>query len=176
MKCIATCKHIYITKELLEQAKRDNEDMLKQKGKNNPTTLILNEENDIIGSLGQNAMFVYMDLRKIEYKKTRFFDKNIHQDSCDFECGKASFDVKCSPTSKDFPSVFGNSRLLVKNASKGKYVDYYVFAKITEKKVVHLVGYIGYRDFWEKKGKPFVSSKVKEPCTYVLVSDLVAFK
>lgn len=174
MDCIKGCRHLPITKELVEQAKKDNADMLKQKGINNPTAIILTQSNHIIGSIAQNGVFKYMDKLHIPYKPSKFFDENIHSDKNDFECKGYSFDVKgSSMTGFDF--VPEDSRLLIMEDDKKKIVDFYVFVKLQKKPIptIHIVGFIGYEDFWEKIGQPFHSSNIKRPCHFVFAKDLI---
>ena len=177
--CIRQCVHIDIDESLKKQALEDEKNILNQKGKNNPTTLSLNKRMDYIGSITHNGVFRLIAQWGIEYIPTPYFDATIHKDKCDFLYEGDKNDIQGSPLGS-FPdgspvlNVFPRSRFLVKNEKQEKPMDNYVFCKVDlVSDVLHIVGFVGYDNFWGELGKPF---SAKHPCHYILASQLSDFQ
>jgi len=181
-KCIRQCVHLKIDDDLIAQAFEDEKKMLDQKGKNNPTTLVLNKRMVFWGSIAHNGVFRKMSEWGIEPEvKTPFFDASIHQDEYDFMLRGLKYDIKGSPIGK-FPDgtpitvVYPKSRVLIKDEEKNKPMDIYVFCKVDlPEKMLHIAGVCRYHDFWENFNLPF-EGKVKHPCHFVLISQTEDFK
>ena len=138
----------------------------KEIGRGWESTRNLNEDRDVIGMIGQYAV-VQQATEWGEVDAPEYYDSNLEGDEYDFKFKGKTWDVK---------SFTGDyERLLIKNDSKGKKVDRYVFAKVDlTGKTVHILGWMSFDQFWEQ-ARPFKSKNVKYPCHYIFSQELESF-
>lgn len=181
--CIPQCVHVEITDEMMEQAEKEAKLIAEQKGANNPTTLVLNSKMDLIGALAQNGVKRQCDLWGIALEDfTSFFDVRIHADNYDFKHRGLLIDIQGTPMGK-FPDgtpvvkVYPNSRFLTKNDKQKKKVDKYLFCSVDiEKRLVHIVGLIGYDELWNSGQEFEAVGNFKVACHYCLAHQTHDFK
>ena len=146
----------------------------KLKGLNFASTKNLSPLRDTLGFLGQEAVTRALKEAGEEVDAPPYLT-DFKGDEYDFKWRGETWDVKTSPLG-EAPPYCKNCRLLVKNDSKDKKIDNYVFAKIDlEAKRVYIVGFIGYNYFWEHS-LPFKSKRVKLPCRCIFKKDLKDFE
>jgi len=181
LKCSSDCVHVDIEDWLYKMALDDDSGLKNQKGANNPTTVRISENRDIIGSLGQNGVFCYVEdyLGMGFDAKTPYFSPSLHNDVYDFKFRGATYDIKSSDIGK-FPDgtpctiIYPNTHHGMKSASEDKPMDYYVFVKVDLKNMrVHIAGVIGYDLFWSFRQKKLVRGI---PYQYVTTKQLEPFR
>lgn len=159
----------------IEQAREDSANLKKQKGHNNPSTIEMSHDRDIIGSIAQNIVFEYFDQEGLYIAKTSFFDKAIHRDACDFE-HRGLNDVKGSPTRNGYNKIYPSTSFLLSDHQRDKKVDWYTFVRLDmENREAHIAGVIAYYDFLEYS-KPMESPNLKSPCHYIETKYLKPFR
>lgn len=165
-----------ISKDLIKRAKNAYKKQPQYK-----STKELNPFRDLYGYIGQQGVIEWIESQGFIVEYGDYFDDSNSGDEYDFIWKYEKCDVKTSPTDKDFPRVYRNSRFLVKEGTKK--VDRFVFAKVNaEEKLLYIAGTISWADFYgtEENQKPlskeFESENMKHPCRYILNKDLESFK
>lgn len=173
--CFNQCVHVDITDDMIEQAQLDNRSLKNQKGKDNKSTILMTVNNDIIGSIAQNSVFKFFDESSIYIEKTKYFDKSIHKDKCDFE-HRGLNDVKGSPTKGKWNEVYPNTSFLLSDHQLEKEVDWYTFVRVDfDNRIAHIAGVISYSDFMDKAQK-MESPNLKSPCHFIMAKHLQSFR
>lgn len=168
--CVPNCIHYQITSEMYEQAIDDQKMMAKQKGEENPTTLVLNKEMNIIGSLAQNAVINQIRDWGIDVMTGQYFDSESHNDEYDFLYSGFRCDVQGSTMKPGMDNVFPGTNYLFKNQKKYKPMDYYVPCSVSlSQMVVHMPGVVSYTDLWENYG---VEVEYKIPSHMIAAKEL----
>lgn len=170
--CFDQCVHVDITEELIQQALQDERNLARQKGENNPTTNVLSKRRDFVGSLGQNAVFLWFENAGIEIDKTPYFNPNIHDDKFDF-VHRGTNDVKSKQLGKGWGTIYPRSSFIVSYHQKPKPMDWYTFVGIDlENNIAHIAGVISASEFWDKCED--IQLKIKSG--KILAKDLMPFR
>lgn len=159
MHCTRQCTHQYITDELFELAEYEMAKLKAQKGENNPTTVNITNNHDLIGSLAQNAVFTYIENMGIYVETTPYYDPRRNADKCDLYHRGQFVDIKGSSIYK-YPHVTRYTKHLVYDHQKDKPMDEYLFCKVDiDNRLVHIAGLVSYEEAWQDKYRYMVKGK-----------------
>lgn len=155
-RCIDSCAHVELSNVDLDIATEAENNIRKQKGDMNPTTLPLSKRRDFIGALAQNGLTTYLQNHYVDggVEFSPYFSLDRHHDEWDFRYRGSTFDVKGSQMRPPFLRVTPGTFFLIDGHQRRKVVGYYVFVKVdVENMKLHIAGYIDYDKFWSMAEK-----------------------
>lgn len=140
---------IKITGEMILQAEEDAVQLEKENyGKN---TRVGSKDRDVKGSLGQQAVHIYLSQANIPHKYSKPYEPKQYGDYGDFVIYEEIYDAKCRGfVNLDYGKSLKNFSALIGEHEKENKTDHYIFTTIDNREeYIYILGAISKKDLFK---------------------------